>query len=123
MTKKILSIAAAVILVSFLMIGCGNKTTDPAKVSPNKGIETYQGNWKPKDTSKPYGGTFTINSDGSINMHDSEGTTIQKNQITDKGNEVYEFSIQGYTITLTFKDVSNCIMNQGGMDIEMIKVN
>ena len=120
MTKKILSIAAAIILASLLMIGCSNKTTDP---TPNKGIETYQGNWQPKDTSKPYGSTFTINSDGSINMHDSEGATIQKNQITDKGNEVYEFSIQGYTITLTFKDVSNCIMNQGGMDIEMIKVN
>ena len=116
MTKKILLIISAVILVSFLIIGCSNNTT-----TPNKGIETYQGNWQPKDTSNPYGGTFTINADGSINMGGSE--TIQKGQITDKGNEVYEFSVQGYTVTLTFKDASNCIMNQGGMDIEMIKVN
>ena len=112
MKKRILSIISGLILISLFAVSCSDKKgTDPT-TTPNKGIQTYHGNWKldGKDVSgQTISGTITITSDGTItgNVYPlvSEGQPITKDKITDKGNEVYEIIMyeQG-----GFKQVFEC---------------
>ena len=97
MKKRILSIISGLILISLFAVSCSDKKgTDPT-TTPNKGIQTYQGDWKvdgKDDAQNTISGTITITSDGTItgNVYPlvSEGQPITKDKITDKGNEVYE---------------------------------
>lgn len=103
MKNKILSIISLLILISIFAVSCGEKKgTDPTN-TPNKGIQTYQGNWKVegKDINTPpntISGTITITSDGTItgNLYPlvSEDQPITKDKITEKGNETYEITME-----------------------------
>ena len=51
MKNKILSIISGLILISIFAVSCGEKkgtdpTNDTTTTTPNKGIQTYQGNWQ-----------------------------------------------------------------------------
>lgn len=113
MKKRILSIISLLILISLFAVSCSEKGTDPTN-TPNKGIQTYQGNWKVegKDINTPpntISGTITITSDGTITGNVpplvSEGQPITKDKITDKGNETYEITIMEQD---GFKQVFEC---------------
>lgn len=112
MKKRILSIISGLILISLFAVSCSDKKgTDPTNTpsTPNKGIQTYQGNWKVegKDVNQsPINGTITITSDGTItgNVHPlvNEGQPITKDKITDKGNETYEINMTEYSMIYEF---------------------
>ena len=110
MKKRILSIISGLILISLFAVSCSEKGTDPTN-TPNKGIQTYQGNWKVegKDINTPpntISGTITITSDGTITGNVpplvSEGQPITKDKITDKGNETYEINMSEYNMIYEF---------------------
>ena len=111
MKKRILSIISLLILISLFAVSCSDKKgTDPT-TTPNKGIQTYQGNWKVegKDINTPpntISGTITITSDGTITGNVpplvSEGQPITKDKITDKGNETYEINMSEYNMIYEF---------------------
>ena len=111
MKKRILSIISLLILISLFAVSCSDKKgTDPTN-TPNKGIQTYQGNWKVegKDINTPpntISGTITITSDGTITGNVpplvSEGQPITKDKITDKGNETYEINMSEYNMIYEF---------------------
>lgn len=109
MKKRILSIISGLILISLFTVSCSDKKgTDPTN-TPNKGIQTYQGNWKVegKDVNQsPINGTITITSDGTITGNlpplVSEVQPITKDKITDKGNEVYEINMSEYSMIYEF---------------------
>ncbi|WP_300742962.1 hypothetical protein [uncultured Brachyspira sp.] len=110
MKKRILSIISLLILISIFAVSCSEKGTDPTN-TPNKGIQTYQGNWKVegKDINTPpntISGTITITSDGTITGNVpplvSEGQPITKDKITDKGNETYEINMSEYNMIYEF---------------------
>ncbi|PPS21427.1 hypothetical protein [Brachyspira murdochii] len=113
MKNKILSIISLLILISLFAISCGDKKgTDPTPPTPNKGIQTYQGNWKVegKDASgQTVSGTINISSDGTITGNVQgiigEGQSITKDKITDKGNETYEITMMEQD---GFKQVFEC---------------
>lgn len=111
MKKRILSIILGLILISIFAVSCSEKGTDPTN-TPNKGIQTYQGNWQidGQDVNQtPINGTITIASDGTITGNVpplvSEGQPITKDKITDKGNETYEITIMEQD---GFKQVFEC---------------
>ncbi|MEI0748443.1 hypothetical protein [Brachyspira pulli] len=104
MKKRILSIISLLILISIFAVSCSEKGTDPTN-TPNKGIQTYQGNWKVdgQDVNQtPINGTITIASDGTITGNVppivNEDQPITKDKITDKGNETYEINMSEYMI-------------------------
>lgn len=110
MKKRILSIISLLILISIFAVSCSEKGTDPTN-TPNKGIQTYQGNWKVegKDINTPpntISGTITITSDGTITGNVpylvSDGQPITKDKITDKGNETYEINMSEYNMIYEF---------------------
>ena len=110
MKKRILSIISLLILISIFAVSCSEKGTDPTN-TPNKGIQTYQGNWKVegKDINTPpntISGTMTIASDGTITGNVpylvSDGQPITKDKITDKGNETYEINMSEYQMIYEF---------------------
>ena len=115
MKKRILSIISGLILISLFAVSCSDKKgTDPTNTpsTPNKGIQTYQGNWKVdgQDVNQtPISGTITIASDGTITGNVEgiigEGQSITKDKITDKGNETYEITIMEQD---GFKQVFEC---------------
>ena len=126
MKRKNLLIIVSVFFASFLAFSCSNKNTDPTTTTTaNKGIETYQGNWYME--GYPYEYIFmTINSDGSIDFRYMEGApTINKSQITDKGNEVYEFLLIDSTVTITFTDNTHCNFNSKELPepYKLVKIN
>ncbi|MEI0558907.1 hypothetical protein [Brachyspira intermedia] len=112
MKKRILSIISGLILISLFAVSCSDKKgTDPTNTpsTPNKGIHTYQGNWKVdgQDVNQtPISGTINIASDGTITGNVpplvSEGQPITKDKITDKGNEVYEINMSEYSMIYEF---------------------
>lgn len=111
MKKRILSIILGLILISIFAVSCSEKGTDPTN-TPNKGIQTYQGNWQidGQDVNQtPINGTITIASDGTITGNVpplvSEGQPITKDKITEKGNETYEITIMEQD---GFKQVFEC---------------
>ena len=103
MKKRILSIISGLILISLFAVSCSDKKgTDPTTTptTPNKGIQTYQGNWQVegKDVNgQTVSGTINISSDGTITGNVQyviqEGQSITKDKITDKGNETYEITM------------------------------
>lgn len=107
---RALSVISLLILISLFAISCGEKKgTDPTPPTPNKGIQTYQGNWKVegKDASgQTVSGTMTIASDGTITGNVQyviqEGQSITKDKITDKGNETYEINMSEYSMIYEF---------------------
>ena len=109
MKKRILSIISGLILISLFAVSCSDKKgTDPT-TTPNKGIQTYQGDWKieGKDINgQTMSGTINIASDGTITGNVpplvSEGQPIIKDKITDKGNEVYEINMSEYSMIYEF---------------------
>ena len=112
MKKRILSIISGLILISLFAVSCSDKKgTDPT-TTPNKGIQTYQGDWKieGKDINgQTMSGTINIDANGTITGNAygiiGPGDSITKDKITDKGNEVYEIIMyeQG-----GFKQVFEC---------------
>ena len=112
MKKRILSIISGLILISLFAVSCSDKKgTDPT-TTPNKGIQTYQGNWQidGQDVNQtPINGTITIASDGTITGNVQgiigEGQSITKDKITDKGNETYEITMMEQD---GFKQVFEC---------------
>ena len=99
MKKRILSIISLLILISIFAVSCSEKGTDPTN-TPNKGIQTYQGDWKLEGqdyNQTPVSGTINIAANGTItgNVKNliQEGQSITKDKITDKGNETYEITI------------------------------
>ena len=115
MKKRILSIISLLILISLFAVSCSEKGTDPTN-TPNKGIQTYQGNWKVegKDINTPpntISGTMTIASDGTITGNVpplvNEGQPITKDKITDKGNETYEINMSEYSMIYEFTFANN----------------
>ncbi|WP_020005148.1 hypothetical protein [Brachyspira innocens] len=110
MKNKILSIISLLILISIFAVSCGDKKgTDPTPPTPNKGIQTYQGNWKVegKDASgQTVSGTINISSDGTITGNVQgiigEGQSITKDKITDRGNETYEINMSEYSMIYEF---------------------
>ena len=110
MKKRILSIISLLILISIFAVSCSEKGTDPTN-TPNKGIQTYQGNWKVegKDINTPpntISGTITITSDGTITGNVppivNEDQPITKDKITDKGNETYEINMSEHNMIYEF---------------------
>lgn len=108
MKNKILSIISGLILISIFAVSCSEKGTDPTN-TPNKGIQTYQGNWKVdvKDVSgQTISGTINISSDGTItgNLYPfvSEDQPITKDKITEKGNETYEINMSEHNMIYEF---------------------
>ena len=106
MKSRILSVISLLILISIFALSCSKKGTDP---TTNKGIQTYEGNWKVegKDVNQsPINGTINIASDGTITGNVpplvSEGQPITKDKITDKGNEVYEINMSEYSMIYEF---------------------
>lgn len=116
MKNKILSIISGLILISIFAVSCGEKkgtdpTNDTTTTTPNKGIQTYQGNWKVegKDINTPpntISGTITIVSDGTITGNVpylvSDGQPITKDKITDRGNETYEINMSEHNMIYEF---------------------
>ncbi|MEI0701430.1 hypothetical protein [Brachyspira intermedia] len=117
MKKRILSIISGLILISLFAVSCSDKKgTDPTNTpsTPNKGIQTYQGNWKVdgQDVNQtPISGTINIASDGTITGNVpplvSEGQPITKDKITDKGNETYEINMSEYSMIYEFTFANN----------------
>ncbi|WP_300759398.1 hypothetical protein [uncultured Brachyspira sp.] len=113
MKNKILSIISGLILISIFAVSCGEKKgTDPTPPTPNKGIQTYQGNWQVegKDYNQsPISGTINIDANGTITGNVQyviqEGQSITKDKITDKGNETYEITMMEQD---GFKQVFEC---------------
>ena len=108
MKNKILSIISGLILISIFAVSCSEKGTDPTN-TPNKGIQTYQGNWQVegKDYNQsPISGTITITSDGTITGNVpylvSDGQPITKDKITEKGNETYEINMSEHGMIYEF---------------------
>ncbi|MEI0478901.1 hypothetical protein [Brachyspira pulli] len=108
MKKRILSIISLLILISLFAVSCSEKGTDPTN-TPNKGIQTYQGNWKVEGkgvNQSSISGTMTIASDGTITGNVpylvSDGQPITKDKITDKGNETYEINMSEYNMIYEF---------------------
>ena len=108
MKKRILSIISLLILISIFAVSCSEKGTDPTN-TPNKGIQTYHGNWKldGKDVSgQTISGTITITSDGTITGNVpsivNEDQPITKDKITDKGNETYEINMSEHNMIYEF---------------------
>lgn len=107
MKKRILSIISGLILISIFAVSCGEKKgTDP---TPNKGIETYQGDWQVegKDVNQSsISGTINIDANGTITGNVQgiigEGQSITKDKITDKGNETYEIDMSEYSMIYEF---------------------
>lgn len=107
---RALSVISLLILISLFAISCGDKKgTDPTPPTPNKGIQTYQGNWKVegKDASgQTVSGTINISSDGTITGNVQgiigEGQSITKDKITDRGNETYEINMSEYSMIYEF---------------------
>lgn len=96
MKNKILSIISGLILISIFAVSCSEKGTDPTN-TPNKGIQTYQGDWQVEGkgvNQSSISGTMTIASDGTITGNVpylvSDGQPITKDKITDRGNETNE---------------------------------
>ena len=114
MRKRILSIISGLILISLFAVSCSDKKgTDPT-TTPNKGIQTYQGNWQVdgQDVNQtPINGTITITSDGTITGNVpplvNEGQPITKDKITDKGNETYEINMSEYSMIYEFTFSNN----------------
>ena len=114
MRKRILSIISGLILISLFAVSCSDKKgTDPT-TTPNKGIQTYQGNWQVdgQDVNQtPINGTITITSDGTITGNVpplvNEGQPITKDKITDKGNETYEINMSEYSMIYEFTFANN----------------
>ena len=111
MKKRILSIISLLILISIFAVSCSEKGTDPTN-TPNKGIQTYQGDWKLEGqdyNQTPVSGTINIAANGTItgNVKNliQEGQSITKDKITDKGNETYEITIMEQD---GFKQVFEC---------------
>ena len=112
MKKRILSIISGLILISLFAVSCSDKKgTDPT-TTPNKGIQTYQGDWKvdgKDDAQNTISGTINIDASGTITGNIQglidPSMPITKDKITDKGNEVYEIIMyeQG-----GFKQVFEC---------------
>ena len=126
MKRKNLLIIVSVFFASFLAFSCSNNNTDPTTTTTttNKGIETYQGNWAIEGYTEQI--FMTINSDGSIAFYYSLGApTINKSQITDKGNEVYEFLLVDSTVTITFTDNNHCSFSQKELPepYKLVKIN
>ena len=100
MKKRILSIISGLILISLFAVSCSDKKgTDPT-TTPNKGIQTYQGDWKieGKDINgQTMSGTINIDANGTITGNAygiiGPGDSITKDKITDKGNETYEINM------------------------------
>ena len=117
MKNKILSIISGLILISIFAVSCGEKkgtdpTNDTTPTTPNKGIQTYQGDWKvdgKDDAQNTISGTINIDASGTITGNIQglidPSMPITKDKITDKGNEVYEIIMyeQG-----GFKQVFEC---------------
>ena len=109
MKNKILSIISGLILISIFAVSCGEKKgTDPT-TTPNKGIQTYQGNWKVegKDYNQsPISGTINIDANGTITGNVppivNEDQPITKDKITDKGNETYEINMSEHGMIYEF---------------------
>ena len=113
MKKRILSIISLLILISIFAVSCSEKGTDPTN-TPNKGIQTYQGNWKVEGkvvNQSSISGTMTIASDGTITGNVpylvSDGQPITKDKITDKGNETYEINMSEYNMIYEFTFANN----------------
>ena len=108
MKKRILSIISLLILISIFAVSCSEKGTDPTN-TPNKGIQTYQGNWKVEGKGvdqSSISGTMTIASDGTITGNVppivNEDQPITKDKITDKGNETYEINMSEHNMIYEF---------------------
>ena len=109
MKNKILSIISGLILISIFAVSCGEKKgTDPTN-TPNKGIQTYKGNWKVegKDYNQsPISGTINIDANGTITGNVppivNEDQPITKDKITDKGNETYEINMSEHGMIYEF---------------------
>ncbi|OEJ13912.1 hypothetical protein BFL38_04010 [Brachyspira hampsonii] len=111
---RALSVISLLILISLFAVSCGEKkgtdpTNDTTSTTPNKGIQTYQGDWKVegKDANQSsISGTMTIASDGTITGNVQgiigEGQSITKDKITDKGNETYEINMSEYSMIYEF---------------------
>ena len=114
MKKRILSIISGLILISLFAVSCSDKKgTDPT-TTPNKGIQTYQGNWQidGQDVNQtPINGTITIASDGTITGNIQglidPSMLITKDKITDKGNETYEINMSEYSMIYEFTFANN----------------
>ena len=108
---RALSVISLLILISIFAVSCSDKKgTDPT-TTPNKGIQTYHGNWKVegKDINTPpntVSGTINISSDGTITGNVQgiigEGQSITKDKITDKGNETYEINMSEHGMIYEF---------------------
>lgn len=117
MKKRILSIISGLILISIFAVSCSEKkgtdpTNDTTPTTPNKGIQTYQGNWQVegKDYNQsPISGTINIDANGTITGNVQgiigEGQSITKDKITDRGNETYEITMMEQD---GFKQVFEC---------------
>ena len=108
MKKRILSIISGLILISLFAVSCSEKGTDPTN-TPNKGIQTYKGNWQVegKDYNQsPISGTINIDANGTItgNLYPlvSEDQPITKDKITEKGNETYEINMSEHGMIYEF---------------------
>ena len=113
MKKRILSIISGLILISIFAVSCSEKGTDPTN-TPNKGIQTYQGDWKLEGqdyNQAPVSGTINIAANGTItgNVKNliQEGQSITKDKITDKGNETYEINMSEYSMIYEFTFANN----------------
>ncbi|MEI0699575.1 hypothetical protein R4K92_11685 [Brachyspira intermedia] len=114
MKKRILSIISGLILISLFAVSCSDKKgTDPT-TTPNKGIQTYQGDWKieGKDINgQTMSGTINIDANGTITGNVpplvNEGQPITKDKITDKGNETYEINMSEYGMIYEFTFANN----------------
>ena len=114
MKKRILSIISGLILISLFAVSCSDKKgTDPT-TTPNKGIQTYQGDWKieGKDINgQTMSGTINIDANGTITGNAygiiGPGDSITKDKITDKGNETYEINMSEYNMIYEFTFANN----------------
>ena len=114
MKKRILSIISGLILISLFAVSCSDKKgTDPT-TTPNKGIQTYQGDWKieGKDINgQTMSGTINIDANGTITGNAygiiGPGDSITKDKITDKGNETYEINMSEYSMIYEFTFANN----------------
>ncbi|MEI0799354.1 hypothetical protein R4Q14_13675 [Brachyspira intermedia] len=110
MKKRILSIISGLILISLFAVSCSDKKgTDPT-TTPNKGIQTYQGDWKieGKDINgQTMSGTINIDANGTITGNAygiiGPGDSITKDKITDKGNETYEINMSEYNMNMIYE--------------------
>ena len=114
MKKRILSIISGLILISLFAVSCSDKKgTDPT-TTPNKGIQTYQGDWKvdgKDDAQNTISGTINIDANGTITGNIQglidPSMPITKDKITDKGNETYEINMSEYSMIYEFTFANN----------------